>query len=312
LTDIFTSNGDYFDVHRSTTLLQQQRDGTFVATDTDLFRADVGGAKSVLARGPNGSYYLVTEEAWQWSEVSTTVSVRELIVPLHDYVFSGKAYQWKTGALLSNVTITASNGIEVADYFTDSSGNYSVDLPWAPDTLTALKTLTNSETGTVISSSDALAALKIAVGLNPNADPDGEGPQSAPPISPYQFLAADVNEDGKVTSADALAILKMAVKLSDAPAREWLFVDEQQDFWNEITSTFTTTRSTVPTPADLAITVDTLIRAEVNLVAILKGGVNGSWVAPEASQSLTARYFYNLASDNQDAINVTQFGVLAV
>jgi hypothetical protein len=82
LIDIFTSRGDYFDEHRSTTLLQQQRDGTFVATDTDLFRAEVQGAKSALARGPNGSFYLVTEEAWQWDEVLTEVSIRQLIANL--------------------------------------------------------------------------------------------------------------------------------------------------------------------------------------------------------------------------------------
>ena len=45
-------------------------------------------------------------------------------------------------------------------------------------------------------------------------------------VSPYQYLAADVNHDGQVKAADALNILKMAVKLSSAPEKEWLFVPE--------------------------------------------------------------------------------------
>jgi hypothetical protein len=117
-----------------------------------------------------------------------------------------------------------------------------------------------------------------------------------------------VNEDGRITSADALAILKMAVKRSDAPAREWIFIDEKKDFWNEASSTFTTTRTSVPKPADLAMTVDTATRTEVNLVGMLKGDVNGIWTAPSGSTLLPESYFTNLALTNQTAINIAQFG----
>ena len=64
-----------------------------------------------------------------------------------------------------------------------------------------------TDTGNAISSADALAALRIAVGINPNSDPDGAGPLSPLKLSPYQLIAADVNKDGKISSADALAIL---------------------------------------------------------------------------------------------------------
>lgn len=159
------------------------------------------------------------------------------------------------------------------------------------------KALTTSETGSAINSADALAALKIAVGRNPNADPDGDGPLTAPPVSPYQFIAADANQDGKITSADALAILKMAVKRSDAPVREWLFVNENQDFWNEVTSSFTTTRSKVEW--EKALQVSSPSTAQKNVVAVLKGDVNGSWVAPTGSQDLDVMiptYFTDLAA----------------
>jgi len=143
----------------------------------------------------------------------------------------------------------------------------------------------------------ALAALKIAVGRNPNADPDGAGPLSAPAVSPYQFIAADVNLDGKVTSADALAILKMAVKRADAPAREWLFVNENQDFWNEATNSFTTTKSSVVW--DKAVQVSSPLTTQQNVVAVLKGDVNGSWAPPSAAQDLditAPTYFTDLAT----------------
>jgi hypothetical protein len=174
-------------------------------------------------------------------------------------------------------------GFELLD-----AGTYQLDMS---------KTLTTLETGSAINSADALAALQIAVGRNPNADPDGAGPLSAPAVSPYQFIAADVNQDGKVTSADALAILKMAVKRADAPAREWLFVNENQDFWNEATSSFTTTKSSVVW--DKAVQVSSPLTTQQNVAAVLKGDVNGSWVAPSGAQDLdvtSPAYFTDLAT----------------
>jgi hypothetical protein len=82
---------------------------------------------------------------------------------------------------------------------TNASGSYSLaGLDPATYSIDASLSLTSLETGSAISSADALAALKIAVGRNPNLDGSA--------ISPYQLIAADVNHDGKVTSADALAI----------------------------------------------------------------------------------------------------------
>ena len=128
-------------------------------------------------------------------------------------------------------------------------------------------------------------------------------------MTPYQFIAADANQDGKVTSADALAILKMAVKRTDAPAREWLFVNENQDFWNETTSSFTTTRSSVVW--DKALQVNSPLTTQQNVVAVLKGDVNGSWTAPAGSQDLdiiSPSYFTDLATKLGTQVN--QWAVL--
>ncbi len=114
-----------------------------------------------------------------------------------------------------------------------------------------------------IKANDALAALKISVGINPNADGSA--------VLPYQFLAADVNKDGQVRSADALNILKMAVHLPTAPEAEWLFVPDSVE--SEAMS-----RTHVVWP-DNPIPVTLESDHELLLIGIVKGDVNGSWVA---------------------------------
>jgi len=113
-----------------------------------------------------------------------------------------------------------------------------------------------------VTANDALAALKMAVALNPNADGSA--------VSSYQYLAADINHDGKIRATDALNILKMAVGLSSAPEDEWIFV-------TEAVGSQTMTRNTVDwSNADIAVTLDHDI--ELDLIGIVKGDVDGSWV----------------------------------
>ncbi|CAN1550155.1 hypothetical protein MCEMAEM4_02153 [Burkholderiaceae bacterium] len=178
-----------------------------------------------------------------------------------------------------------SNGVTTAT--TDALGNYQFQTSnQSVEILTPINAITNI--GNAITSADALAALKIAVGRNPNTDGSA--------VSPYQFIAADANQDGKVTSADALAILKMAVKRADAPAKEWFFVNENQDFWNEAVSSFTTTKTSVAWSKVL--NVNTQADVNVNLVAVLKGDVNGNWAAPSSAPNLSSvnpTYFEDLS-----------------
>jgi PKD repeat protein len=109
-----------------------------------------------------------------------------------------------------------------------------------------------------ITSADALAALKIAVGLNPNSS--GE-------VSPYQFIAADINNDGRVTSADALAILKVAVGLESLPDMAWVFMDSSAD-------TSTITKSSVPVITN-SVGVTLPVANDASYIGIMKGNVNG-------------------------------------
>jgi hypothetical protein len=159
-----------------------------------------------------------------------------------------------------------------------------------------------TDSGSAISSADALAALRIAVGLNPNADPDGPGPLEKLAVSPYQIMAADVNNSGTVTSADALAILRMAVKLSTALPQEWFFVEETRDFWDEGANggqgAFALTRQNARWEREIQTEVPEAGEV-VNLVGVMKGDVNGSWVPPTGSLDLDVlnpTYFQDLAA----------------
>ena len=182
------------------------------------------------------------------------------------YDLTGKVTFWKTAAPIGDVTstITSSSASEIPSAnATDSLAGLYQHLDMADGTyaLTNDK-LSGTAESNAIKANDALAALKIAVGMNPNAD--------GSPVSSYQFLAADVNHDGQVKAADALNILKMAVKLSTAPEKEWLFVPES-------VGSETMSRTHVVWP-DSTISVTLDIDQELHLIGIVKGDVNGSWV----------------------------------
>ena len=266
---------------------------------------------------PEGTYEVGTIQVRQTDYAGNTTLAPGLFTstlvvdpPLHRLI--GHVYDWKTHTLLSDVDVklTLQNSTTSLASKSGADGTFGFEsLDVGTYQLDFSKALTTAETGSAINSADALAALKIAVGRNPNADPDGDGPLTAPPVSPYQFIAADANQDGKVTSADALAILKMAVKRTDAPAREWLFVNENQDFWNETTNSFTTTKASVLW--DKVLQVNSPLTTQQNVVAVLKGDVNGSWTAPTGSQDLditTPSYFTELAA--KLGVPVNQWAVM--
>ena len=154
-------------------------------------------------------------------------------------------------------------GIVSDESITGRDGLYQhLDLVSDTYMLQTTKPIDSTIRGIAVTSGDALAALKIALLINPNSD--------GSPVSPYQYLAADVNKDGRVTSGDALNILKMAIKYPGAPTNEWLFVEPS-------VGTETMSRTSVHWPvADLSIPLDH--NMELDLIGIVKGDINGSWV----------------------------------
>lgn len=238
-------------------------------------------------------------------------------------VVGGRIYHWSSRALLNDVRIHlehVSDGVKgtpLAESVTNQDGHYELVVDTAVSAqdlyIFAERDLAReaSQGAAVITSSDALAALKIAVGINPNSDPDGAGPKQAPEISPYQFIAADVNKDGRVTSADALMILKIAVKLPSAIASEWLFISESFPFWgadaNAGEGAYLIDSQSV-TALPLGLPVAALNTRNANFVALQLGDVNGSWKGGDAA-TLTNDYFQALAATGLAPLS--QWGLVA-
>ena len=110
-----------------------------------------------------------------------------------------------------------------------------------------------------ITSSDALDALRLSVGLSTQS-----GTASA-----FDFIAADFNQDGKITSGDALEILKFSVGLEGGSLPEWVFLKSdiavgavtKNDVSYESAATFYVGETD----------------ATIGLVGVLIGDVNGSY-----------------------------------
>ncbi|TNJ34110.1 choice-of-anchor I family protein [Prosthecochloris vibrioformis] len=142
---------------------------------------------------------------------------------------------------------------------TDAAGQFIIEaVPEGEYRFSAFKE-TDEHLANSVSAADALAALKLAVGMNPNSEEE---------VSSYQYLAADVNQDGRVRATDALAILKMAVDYDGALADEWLF------FQDEAGAT-PMSRLNVAWESEQEVIIDQNL--EVDLVGVVKGDVDGSW-----------------------------------
>ena len=209
---------------------------------------------------------------------------------------SGRVYHWRSHELIADVRLELSEKIdgissELDSTTTDAVGEFTLASNVAGEKMiTAAKEMTANDQQKVVTSADALAALKIAVGLNPNGD-------DSFPVSPYQMIAADVNKDGRVNSADALKILKIAVGLSDAIPQEWLFVSETEDFWDETANNgegeFALTNKDVSWGSE-GLQFSEQLGLNSNFLGVLLGDVNGSWSAPEEAMELPDNYFASL------------------
>ncbi len=157
------------------------------------------------------------------------------------------------GFAINSIRSATGNGNEYR-YHSLTDGHYA---------LTADK-LAGAREASAVHANDALAALKMAVELNPNDDGSS--------VLPYQYLAADINQDGKVRANDALSILKMAVGIDTAPDNNWIFVSEEE------TLSATMSRKAVDwSVADIDVLHNS--DTQLHLIGIVKGDVDGSWAS---------------------------------
>ena len=132
LVDIFSSNASFSKVHDSTNLFLGKSDGTFVNTGDGIFSAPVDswGGVGTLAKGPDGSYYLVTDKFTQTggkTGLKSTISIQRLV--FNDDKSGGST----STSVVKNVTGTDGN-----DNLAGTSGSDSISGLVGNDTQTGL------------------------------------------------------------------------------------------------------------------------------------------------------------------------------
>ena len=127
------------------------------------------------------------------------------------------------------------------------------------------KTPSDGGKSNAVNLTDAIAILKMIVGLNVNSNNT--------PLSPYQAIAADFDQSGDVGLNDAIGVLKMVVGLT-SPTPSWKYYDDTQ-----LANAYTSAQSLNPKnwTGAAAISDASTPSASVTLVGVLTGDVDGSW-----------------------------------
>ena len=203
----------------------------------------------------------------------------------------------------------------------DSAGVYQFsELDFESLELRALLPMTDAGEGSAraaITSADALAALKLVSGRTPGtvAGEGGASGTTLPPgTSPYQFIAADVNRDGRVSAEDANLIIAMAADRPGAPKPEWVLVREDQGYTHggAAPAGLALSRQQAGFQADSTYVPGGSERG--GWVAVLLGDVDGSWRPVDGAGAplgsvpvLGAEYFSQLNADL--GVPLGQFGI---
>ena len=182
------------------------------------------------------------------------------------------AYTWNTHTLLGDVSVSGINQSAT----TNTGGAATLTAVTDPNvSLTvsrAVRTAEAAATSSAVNLQDAIAILKMIVGLPVNG-----ANQS---ISPYQTLAADFDGNGSVGLTDAIGVLKHVVGLA-APEPTWHFVNEADTSIPSKTTLSPGTPQTIVT-ADLS----GASPVHVGLVGYLSGDVDGSYAGAAGALDL--------------------------
>ena len=200
------------------------------------------------------------------------------------------AYSWKAHTLLDGVTVSASTHSGTTDGIGALSFAGVTDTSLALTVARAIPTAEVSATDSAVNLQDAIAILKMIVGLEVNG--------AGKPLSPYQSLAADFDGNGSVGLTDAIGVLKHVVGLPTTDP-VWEFVSE-----TEATPTATSTPTVNLNGATGPV--------HVGLVGYLTGDVDGSYAGVGGAVDLDTTqpsYFTDLVAASNNALNLTQFGI---
>ena len=186
------------------------------------------------------------------------------------YALSGVAKFWKGNSVkLKDVSITSGGQTGTSD----STGAFSM-AGMAQDSGASLFTMNVSKPMTAtkateagITLTDVLAALKVYLGKDLPTDYK----------SNYNYIAADFDANGVVNLTDVLSLLKYYLGKTTTAAPSWTFVDASDvDGSGNIAGTSGTVSKAATAPH--AVDVDLGTATSVELVGVLRGDVDGSWV----------------------------------
>jgi hypothetical protein len=216
----------------------------------------VGGAglDSAIYSGARSDYTVSWDSTTKRFSVASATEGTDTVSQVETFVFNGESYSaaalapgWTSKLSVSASTwngramkaVSLASGAE-----TDTSGAALFEPPSSPLSLSP-KLVVDANARSKIDLTDAIQILKSIVGLTT--------------LNPYQTIAADFNSNNAVDLQDAIGVLKQIVGLP-APEPAWVFVDK---------------KSSAPKMNELL----SLGETDVELVGILKGDVDGSWVA---------------------------------
>ena len=206
-------------------------------------------------------------------------------------LIEGFIYDWSsqkavTGVNISNGALSNDDVNNDASFVVDKSGNSGADAYSFTASVGDGLSSGDGGTGSGVDINDALLAFKMA--FRSISDIDSHE------INPYQYYAADMDENGYVDIRDAMSIYSMALGRDSAPDVEWIFIDEAVDFWNDVGNNYSISGDAI----DWSIVgkAQSAAAGSVSFVAVQKGDINGSWAADndggegegDAAASLTA------------------------
>jgi hypothetical protein len=181
-------------------------------------------------------------------------------------------------------------------------GFASLFLPVGSYRVTVAAPATGGAREAAVDLKDALATLKLAIGVDAinGTDPEGKTIET----SAYQRAAADFNADGKVDLKDALEILKYSIGVTTSNAPRWQFYDETETIAHgaKPANDFSQMGKSIGVTAD----------RPVNLVGVLTGDVDGSWATPPGSTYIDSQHFVALLGSLQSVdtdVSLARWGI---
>jgi hypothetical protein len=196
---------------------------------------------------------------------NTTTLYQALPGPVNvfGYDMSGVARYWGQGAaLMKSFNIKLQDAALVQSTATSTTGTFSFSGVETNQPSLSVDQLAANDTSVkaAINLSDVLDSLKLY--LN----------KSVPNPSPYRYFAADLDQNGVVNLTDVLGLLKVYLNKPVAKGPEWVLLDP-------VAVAAKAAEINAGHCATPALSIDLSTHDSIELVGVLRGDVNGSWVA---------------------------------